>query len=131
MYARVWLEDYFELCHVDLIDYANNEFAVLPYDELEGGNVIYREGLERLEWCSGVLDKNGRPLYVNDIVKVRRQSQYELHIVEFKDGVFFAGYHHGSSTTKRKKLLRSCDLVKVGNTHENLHLLRYIGEVVK
>ena len=71
--------------------------------------------------CTGLKDENGTLIFEGDVV--RRSSTFERHEVKFEDGMFFAGYHHGSSTSKKKKAIQSKMVVVLGNIHENPELL--------
>jgi uncharacterized phage protein (TIGR01671 family) len=75
------------------------------------------------EKYSEVDDKNNREIYEGDIVLINRNSRKEKEIVQFRDGCFYAGYHHGSSTKKSYKLLQSKLTEVIGNVHNNPELL--------
>lgn len=86
-------------------------------DELVGGVLMEFTGLQ---------DKNGKEIYEGDIVK---GNGYEKTIVEFKHGAFIIGYHNGSSTSERPKLIqnnatKTANRIEViGNIYENPELL--------
>lgn len=58
-----------------------------------------------------------------DIVKVRRYSSFEIEVVKFDKGCFYAGMHYGSSTRSTVKLIQPKLTEVIGNIYENGELL--------
>jgi uncharacterized phage protein (TIGR01671 family) len=79
--------------------------------------------LFRIMQFTGVLDKNGKDIYEGDIVLQLTNNGYKPEEVKFDFGCFYAGFHTGSSTQKRPKLL-SKKVEVVGNIYENVELLK-------
>ena len=72
---------------------------------------------------TGLHDKNEKEIYEGDIVKVRKWSSFEIEVVKFAKGCFYAGMHYGSSTRSTVKLIQPKLTEVIGNIYENKELL--------
>lgn len=84
-------------------------------------------GTEEVDWYSvgqytGIKDRNGVDIYTGDIVEQRTGNGLKPEIVLFKHGCFHAGYHSGSSTKRRPKLINN-KLKVIGNMTFNPDLM--------
>ena len=77
-----------------------------------------RSGEFIIEQYTGLNDKNGEEIYEGDILSYKRSSRVLRDLVIFSDGAFWCGFHNGSSTTKRIKLIQSKRVEITGNIHE-------------
>lgn len=72
---------------------------------------------------TGLYDRNGEEIYEGDIVLQLTHNGKKRMRVDFNFGCFYAGFHNGSSTKKRPKLLSKIVEV-IGNIYENHELLK-------
>ena len=71
---------------------------------------------------TGVTDKNKKEVYTTDIVLQSTNNGKKPYEVKFDFGCFYAGFHTGSSTQRRPKLLNN-KVVVIGNIHETPELV--------
>lgn len=83
---------------------------------------IYKDDYVLMQY-TGLKDKNGKEIYEGDIVKITSGGYGNIYEVKFEFGCFYAGWHNGSSTTKRPKLIVSRFTEIIGNIYENQKLL--------
>lgn len=82
----------------------------------------YNENYELMQ-STGLFDKNGVEIFEGDVVKYKKSGYSKVEEVRFEHGAFIAGYHTGSSTRKRPKLIRGDRLEVIGNIYQNKELL--------
>lgn len=97
------------------------------YHNPDEGEYTVKTAVDPHTFCmnSGVKSRDGKDLYEHHFVqyhKPRASSEYGLFEVIYEDGMFFAGYHGGSSTTRKKKPL-SGKLDIVGNRFDNPEMI--------
>ena len=83
----------------------------------------YRVDKETIGQYTGLHDKNEKEIYEGDIVRVRKWSSFEIEVVKFAKGCFYAGMHYGSSTRSTVKLIQPKLTEVIGNIYENKELL--------
>lgn len=81
-----------------------------------------RDDYELIQY-TGLKDKNGKEVWEGDIVlQLSNSIKKKPELVVFEKGCFHAGFHDGSSTMRRPKLLSS-KVEVIGNKFENPELL--------
>ena len=120
---RVWDTENKEILRVQELDFEDTFYGGRLSIRTEQYNDYFDIEDMILMQYTGLHDKNGKEIYEGDIVKVRRYSSFEIEVVKFDKGCFYAGMHYGSSTRSTVKLIQPKLTEVSGNIYENKELL--------
>lgn len=120
---RVWDTENKEILRVQELDFEDTFYGGRLSIRTEQYNDYFDIEDMILMQYTGLHDKNGKEIYEGDIVKVRRYSSFEIEVVKFDKGCFYAGMHYGSSTRSTVKLIQPKLTEVIGNIYENKELL--------
>ena len=116
---RAWDKEYEEMYLVDEINFDCGEFESI------GDGITFLRGADKVELMqsTGLFDKNGKEVFVGDIIKCTRGCPHEVYIEEEYGGtyvggmpaIYLKGIREGYAWTGDEKI--------IGNIYENPELL--------
>lgn len=120
---RAWHKTWEEMCKVKRIRFNDEEniTTVFVVGKTSGSNA-YLKDVELMQ-STGLKDKNGKEVFVGDIIKCTRGCLHEVYIEKEYGGTYFGGMpavylkdlREGYAWTEHEEI--------IGNIYENLELL--------
>jgi uncharacterized phage protein (TIGR01671 family) len=116
---RAWLKEENKMIIVDTMNWFDDEFESI------GDGITFLRGAEKIELMqsTGLLDKNGKEVFVGDIIKCTRGCPHEVYLEKEYGGkyiggmpaVYLKGLLEGYAWTGAEEV--------IGNIYENPELL--------
>lgn len=116
---RAWLKEENKMIIVDTMNWFDDEFESI------GDGITFLRGAEKIELMqsTGLHDKNGKEVFVGDIIKCTRGCPHEVYLEKEYGGtyvggmpaIYLKGIKEGYAWTGAEKIL--------GNIYENPELL--------
>lgn len=116
---RAWLKEENEMIIVDTMNWFDDEFESI------GDGITFLRGAEKIELMqsAGLHDKNGKEVFVGDIIKCTRGCPHEVYLEKEYGGtyvggmpaIYLKGIKEGYAWTGEEEIL--------GNIYENPELL--------
>lgn len=116
---RAWLKEENKMIIVDTMNWFDDEFESI------GDGITFLRGAEKIELMqsTGLLDKNGKEVFVGDIIKCTRGCPHEVYLEKEYGGtyiggmpaIYLKGIREGYAWTEAEEIL--------GNIYENPELL--------
>lgn len=123
-----WVEGYYRKANYPV----HVEHLIHPFEHLDccgEENFVIDEST--LSQFTGLYDKNGEKIWEGNVVRYKTKSwsdcgKYltDIFCVQYKNGAFITGFHQGSSTRKRPKLIITNCVEVIGNRFDNPELLK-------
>ena len=120
---RVWHKIWEEMCKVKRIRFNDEEniTTVFVVGKTSGSNAYLKD--VKLMQSTGLVDKNGKEVFVGDIIKCTRGCLHEVYIEKEYGGTYFGGMpavylkdlREGYAWTEHEEI--------IGNIYENPELL--------
>lgn len=118
---RVWDDDNEDMVYGVGIDPNGIAYRIKKEDRDSDDFDYYPNGI--VMQSTGLFDKNETEIFEGDVVNYKNSGYSKVEEVRFEQGAFIAGYHTGSSTRKRPKLIRGDRLEVIGNIYQDKELL--------
>lgn len=106
---------------LEFMDYASS----LPLGTLIHLNMNSVD-IETVGQFTGLPDKNGKEIYEGDIIKATKKGQSKIGFIIFKDGGYWWEFEK-EKYAFLNELIRTCEVVLIGNIHDNKDLLNEVG----